>query len=68
MTDEALAKSTVDQLPSLQRVTLVRFVMDLSELDSGCGSEKPRRDGEDEGEGMEETRFKCWRYLSVTGG
>ncbi|EDR11373.1 uncharacterized protein LACBIDRAFT_323902 [Laccaria bicolor S238N-H82] len=41
-TDEALAKSTVGQLPSLQRVTLVRFVMDLSELDGGCGSEKPR--------------------------
>ena len=28
-TDEALAESTVDQLSSLERVTLVRFVMEL---------------------------------------
>ena len=54
MTNEALAKS--DQLPSLQRVTLIRFVMDLSELDGGSGSEKSRRYGEDEGEGKEEIR------------
>ncbi|KIJ95736.1 hypothetical protein K443DRAFT_320663 [Laccaria amethystina LaAM-08-1] len=41
-TDEALAKSMVDQLPSLQCVTIVRFVIDLSELDGGRGSERPR--------------------------
>ena len=28
-TDEALAESTVDQLPSLERVTLDRIVMEL---------------------------------------
>ena len=32
----------------------VRFDMDLSELDGGCGSEKPKRYGEDEGKGKEE--------------
>ena len=54
--DEASAKSTVDQLPSLQQVTLIRFIMDLSELDGGCGSEKYRRYGEDEGNGKEEMK------------
>ena len=48
-----MAKSTVDKLPSLQRVTLVRFVMDL---DGGYGSDKSRRYDEDEGEGNEEMK------------
>lgn len=34
-TDDALAESAVDLPPSLQRVTLVQFVMNLSELDEG---------------------------------
>ena len=55
MTDQALAKSTVDQLRSLQRVTL-RFDMDLLELDGGCGSEKSRRYSEDEAEGKAEMK------------
>ena len=35
---------------------LVRFVMDLSELDGGGGTEGSKRDGEDEGEGKEEMK------------
>ena len=53
-TDEALAKSTVHRLPWLQCVTLVRFVMDLSELDGSGGIEAARRYGEDEAERKEE--------------
>jgi hypothetical protein len=56
MTDEASAKSTVDRLTLLQRLTLVRFVMDLSGLDGGGGSERSRRYGEHEGEGKEEVK------------
>ena len=51
---QALAKSTVDRLPWLQCVTLVRSVMDLSELDGGGCTEGSRRYGEDEGEGGNE--------------
>ena len=41
------------RLPLLQCVTLVGFVVDLSDL--GCGGrERSRRCGEDEGEGKEE--------------
>ena len=46
----------VDRLPWLQCVTLVRFVVDLSELDGGGGTEGSRRYGEDEGEGKEEMK------------
>ena len=48
---------TVDRLPLLQRVmTLVQFVMDLSELDGGGNSERSRRYGQDDGDGMEEMK------------
>ena len=47
--DVASAKSTVDRLSMLQRVTLVRFVMDLLELDGDGGSERSVRYREDEG-------------------
>ena len=47
--DVASAKSTVDRLSLLQRVILVRFVMDLMELDGDGGSERSVRYREDEG-------------------
>jgi hypothetical protein len=40
----------------LQRVTLVWFIIDLSELDGSGGSKRSRRYGEDEGEGKEEMK------------
>ena len=44
------------RLPWLQCATLARFVVDLSELDRGGGTEGYKRYGGDEGEGREDMK------------